>query len=65
MARGRHSRSAFGRGTVVAAVVALALGVIGGGSALAAYRYDRAAAARILPGVTIHDRRGRRGGDDA
>jgi lipoprotein-anchoring transpeptidase ErfK/SrfK len=53
MARGRHSRSAFGRSTLFAAVVALVLGLVGGGSAIAAYRYDRAAAVRILPGVAI------------
>jgi lipoprotein-anchoring transpeptidase ErfK/SrfK len=53
MARGRHGRSAIGRGWAVALVALLALGVVGGGTAYAAYRYDRAGAARILPGVSI------------
>jgi lipoprotein-anchoring transpeptidase ErfK/SrfK len=38
---------------MIGAVALLALIVLGGGTAYAAYRYDRSAAARILPGVSI------------
>jgi lipoprotein-anchoring transpeptidase ErfK/SrfK len=53
MARGKHSRRAFGRGWTIALVAAVALGLLGGGTAYATYRYDKASSARILPGVTI------------
>jgi len=50
---GRHVRRRLGRGTIVLLVVfGLLLGA-GGGSALAAYRYDQSRVDRILPGVTI------------
>ncbi len=53
MARGRHGRRVIARGWKVAFVAIAVLGLLGGGTAFAAYRYDRSTAARILPGVTI------------
>ena len=53
MTRGRHVKHTAGS---VIAVVAIAVGIVLlalGGVALAAYRYDRATADRILPGVTV------------
>jgi lipoprotein-anchoring transpeptidase ErfK/SrfK len=48
----RHKRSS-GRWWKVTLVALGVLGLLGGGTAYAAYRYDRSAADRILPGVTI------------
>jgi lipoprotein-anchoring transpeptidase ErfK/SrfK len=48
----RHKRRT-GRGWKIALVSLVVLGLLGGGTAYAAYRYDRAAADRILPGVTL------------
>lgn len=53
MARGRHTRRAFGRGWIVAVATVALLAVLGGGSAYAAYRFDRSSAERILPGVSV------------
>lgn len=53
MARGRHTRRRFGRGWVLALVTAATVALVGVGSSYAAYRYDRAASVRILPGVTV------------
>lgn len=53
MARGRHSRRRIGRGWIVAAAALVALAILGGGTAYATYRYDRAASTRVLPGVSI------------
>ena len=53
MARGRHVKRTAG-GVIV--VVAIAFGILAlalGGVAFAAFRYDRASADRILPGVTV------------
>jgi hypothetical protein len=52
MARGRHGRRAH-RGWKIAIATALVASVLGAGTAYAAYRYDRSAADRILPGVSI------------
>jgi len=48
----RHKRSG-GRGWRIALVCLGVVGLLGGGTAYAAYRYDRSAADRILPGVTV------------
>jgi lipoprotein-anchoring transpeptidase ErfK/SrfK len=53
VARGRHAAGALNRSSTIVAVGLVALVLLGGGSAYAAYRYDRASAVRILPGVTI------------
>ena len=53
MARGRHSRRRIGRGWIVGVVGLVALTLLGGGTAYAAYRYDHAASSRLLPGVSI------------
>ncbi|HZD16867.1 MAG TPA: L,D-transpeptidase/peptidoglycan binding protein [Actinomycetota bacterium] len=49
----RHKRRGVRRGAKVALVAVAVLALLGGGTAYAAYRYDRAAADRILPGVQI------------
>lgn len=49
----RHRRPGIGRGVKIALVSVGVLAVLGGGTAYAGYRYDRAAAARILPGISI------------
>ena len=48
----KHKRRS-GRIWKVALVSLLVLGLLGGGTAYAAYRYDRSAADRILPGVSV------------
>ncbi len=53
MGGGKHGRSAFRRGAAIAVAVVATVGLVGGGSALATYRYDHAASSRILPGVRI------------
>ncbi len=53
MSKGRHGRRGFGRGGKIAAVSLAVLTFAGGASSLAAYRYDRAEAERLLPGVSI------------
>jgi len=53
IARGRHSRSIVGKGTVVALALVVGLGALGGGAALAASRFDAVSSGRILPGVRI------------
>lgn len=54
MRRGKHSKRLFGGGRLpVVLVVAGAVLLLGGGSSFAAYRYDRAASSRIMPGVSI------------
>ncbi|MFB3738071.1 MAG: L,D-transpeptidase family protein [Candidatus Velamenicoccus archaeovorus] len=53
MAKGRHSRRTLGRRWVVVVTTVGMLAALGGGSAYAAYRYDRSSSARILPGVSI------------
>ncbi|HEY7667388.1 MAG TPA: L,D-transpeptidase family protein [Actinomycetota bacterium] len=53
MERGRHAKRRF-RGAVVVVTVAAAIVLLSvAGAAYAAYRYDRATADRILPGVTV------------
>ena len=52
MARGRHIKRARSAVVVVAIAVGIVLLALGGVS-FAAYRYDRASADRILPGVTV------------
>src|SRR5580765_2997333 len=52
MARGRHMKRARGAIVVVAIAVGIVLLALGGVS-FAAYRYDRASADQILPGVTV------------
>jgi len=52
MAVGKHGRRRH-RGLKAALVVVGVLGLVGGGTAYAAYRYDAAASVRILPGVRI------------
>jgi len=49
----RHTRRGIRRGAKVALVVVAVLGLLGGGTAYAAYRYDLSSAGRILPGVSI------------
>jgi len=53
VARGKHSKRALGRGWVVGLAVVIATLALGGSTAFAAYRYDHASAAHILPGVSI------------
>ncbi len=55
MSRGKHGRRRLrgSRITVVLLVTAGALLLLAGSSAFAAYRYDRAQAARIMPGVLV------------
>jgi lipoprotein-anchoring transpeptidase ErfK/SrfK len=53
MARGRHAERLAGGVLPVLLIVLTVLVVLGGGATFAAYRYDRDAADRILPGVTI------------
>jgi lipoprotein-anchoring transpeptidase ErfK/SrfK len=48
----KHKRRA-GRVWKVAVVCLVVLALLGGGTAYAAYRYDRSVADRILPGVTV------------
>jgi lipoprotein-anchoring transpeptidase ErfK/SrfK len=48
----RHRRRS-GRAWKIALVAIAVLGVLGGGTAYAAYRYDRSASDEILPGVTV------------
>jgi lipoprotein-anchoring transpeptidase ErfK/SrfK len=48
----KHKRKA-GRGWKILLVVLAVLALLGGGTAYAAYRYDRSAADRILPGISI------------
>ncbi len=50
--RAKHTRSA-GRGWKILLVCVGVLALLGGGTAYAAYRYDRSAADRILPGVSV------------
>jgi lipoprotein-anchoring transpeptidase ErfK/SrfK len=53
MARGRHARNRrFGVVAVIATVASLGL-LVAGGAAFAAYRYERARDAVILPGVRV------------
>lgn len=54
MARGKHARRTAGRVLPAVLVGLLAVSVAAGGAALAAYRYDRSRADRILPGVTVN-----------
>lgn len=49
----RHKRRGIGRSVKVALVAVGVLAVLGGGTAYAAYRYDRSTADRILPGITV------------
>ena len=53
MSKGRHTRRTTRRRWVVPLIVVAVLAVAGSGTAYAAYRYDRSAASRIMPGVTI------------
>ncbi|MGH2682827.1 MAG: L,D-transpeptidase family protein [Actinomycetota bacterium] len=54
MSRSRRHAASRTRGSIrVAMVVVLALLILGGGSAYAAYRYDQAMAGRALPGVEV------------
>jgi lipoprotein-anchoring transpeptidase ErfK/SrfK len=53
VARGKHSKRAWGRGWVVGLALGVAMLALGGGTAFAAYRYDHASAAHILAGVSI------------
>jgi lipoprotein-anchoring transpeptidase ErfK/SrfK len=53
MDRGRHARRRFTGAIVVVAVAASIVLLSVGGVAYAAYRYDRATADRVLPGVTV------------
>jgi lipoprotein-anchoring transpeptidase ErfK/SrfK len=53
VARGKHAGGALDRSWTIAVVALAILVLLGGGTAYAAYRYDRASAARILPGVAI------------
>jgi lipoprotein-anchoring transpeptidase ErfK/SrfK len=50
---GRHARRRIGKGAKVSVIVVCLLVLTGGGATFAAYRYDRATADRILPGVSI------------
>lgn len=52
MARGRHGRRSH-RGWQIALAAVAVVAVVGAGTAYAAYRYDRSAAGRILPGISI------------
>ncbi len=53
MAKGRHARSRSLRVAVVALTVLGVVLVAAGGAAYSAFRYERARADRILPGITI------------
>ncbi|HZD80885.1 MAG TPA: L,D-transpeptidase family protein [Actinomycetota bacterium] len=53
MARGRHTRRAIGRGWVVLVTTLALLVALGGGSAYAAYHYDRSSSSHIMPGVSV------------
>jgi lipoprotein-anchoring transpeptidase ErfK/SrfK len=53
MASRKHSMSWGGRGWWMGLAAALVLVLLGGGTAFAAYGYDRSSASHILPGVTI------------
>lgn len=53
MARGKHGKHPRGRGWKVALIAVGVIGVMGAGTAFAAYRYDASAAGRILPGVAV------------
>jgi lipoprotein-anchoring transpeptidase ErfK/SrfK len=53
MAQRRHGRKRRHRGLKIAAIAVGVLGVLGGGTAYAAYRYDASTSDRILPGVAI------------
>jgi lipoprotein-anchoring transpeptidase ErfK/SrfK len=53
VAKGRHGKRGFGRGWKVVLVAVGVVGFLGAGTAYAAYRYDRSASTRILPGVTV------------
>jgi lipoprotein-anchoring transpeptidase ErfK/SrfK len=55
MAKGKHTRSTLGRTAAVVVVALATVAALGGGAAIAASRFDRAAATRILPGVRIAD----------
>jgi lipoprotein-anchoring transpeptidase ErfK/SrfK len=49
----KHRKRTARRGLKVALVSVVVLSLVGGGTAYAAYRYDRSAADRILPGVFV------------
>jgi lipoprotein-anchoring transpeptidase ErfK/SrfK len=53
MAKGRHTRRRRVRAAVVVSAIAGVLMIAIGGAAYAAYRYERAHADRILPGVRV------------
>src|SRR5438034_8444048 len=53
VSKGRHRGRRIGRGLIVLFVLIGVLGVGVGGTTLAAVRYERARADRILPGVTV------------
>jgi lipoprotein-anchoring transpeptidase ErfK/SrfK len=53
MAQGKHSRTMLGRAWWVGLLAVVVALVVGAGTALAAYGYDRSAMTRILPGVKI------------
>jgi lipoprotein-anchoring transpeptidase ErfK/SrfK len=53
MERGRHAKRRFTGALVVVAVASAIVLMSVAGAAYAAYRYDRATADRILPGVTV------------
>ncbi|HVM11468.1 MAG TPA: L,D-transpeptidase/peptidoglycan binding protein [Actinomycetota bacterium] len=50
MARGRHTRRRRGR---ILLSLTVALSLLGGGAAVAAYRYDQATVGRVMPGVSV------------
>jgi lipoprotein-anchoring transpeptidase ErfK/SrfK len=52
VAKGRHGRRAIGGWKVVVAAIGV-VAFLGAGTAYASLRYDRSAAGRILPGVTV------------
>jgi len=53
MANGKHAKRRLGGALVILIGALLIVGVVAGGAAFAAYRYDRANLDRILPGVRI------------
>ncbi|HXF72440.1 MAG TPA: L,D-transpeptidase/peptidoglycan binding protein [Actinomycetota bacterium] len=53
MSRGRHARRTLGGGLPLVLIALASLVVLGAGTGFAAYRYERARADRILPGVDI------------
>jgi lipoprotein-anchoring transpeptidase ErfK/SrfK len=53
MAQRRHGPRRRHRALKIAAIAVGVLGVLGGGTAYAAYRYDAATSDRILPGIAI------------